>query len=85
MCVRGRRVAAAKVDDRRMPTSTCGPAPDLDPAHMAALLVLARAGCTTSIRELVVTCQPFVRRRATHEASRREHIDDVVQDVGCSS
>jgi RNA polymerase sigma factor (sigma-70 family) len=70
---------AAKVDDRRMPTST--PATDVDPAHTAALLLLARTGCSTSMRELIATCEPFVRRRAAREAWRRDHVDDVVQDV----
>ena len=71
---------AAKVDDRRMPPSTSRPA-DLDPVKVATLLVAARRGCSASMRELIVTCEPFVRRRAAREAWRREQIDDVVQDV----
>lgn len=72
--------AAAKADDRRMRGSTSGPT-DLDPTYVAVLLVAARAGCSASMRELVVTCQPFVRRRAAREAWRREQVEDVVQDV----
>src|SRR3954468_3660440 len=60
--------------------STSGPA-DLDPMHVAGLLVAARAGCSASMRELIVTCEPFVRRRAGREAWRRDHVEDVVQDV----
>jgi len=33
------------------------------------------------MRELIVTCEPFVRRRAAREAWRRDHVEDVVQDV----
>ncbi len=33
------------------------------------------------MRDLVVMCEPFVRRRAAREAWRREQIEDVMQDV----
>ncbi len=73
-------MATAKADDRRMPASTSRPS-DLDPTQAAALLVAARGGCSASMRDLVVMCEPFVRRRAAREAWRREQIEDVVQDV----
>jgi RNA polymerase sigma factor (sigma-70 family) len=63
-----------------MPPSTSRPA-DLDPLEVATLLIAARAGCSASMRELITTCEPFVRRRAAREAWRREQVDDVVQDV----
>jgi RNA polymerase sigma factor (sigma-70 family) len=60
--------------------STSGPV-EIDPMQVGALLVAARGGCSASMRELIVTCEPFVRRRAAREAWRRDHVEDVVQDV----
>ena len=62
-----------------MPSS--GSATDIDPVRAAELLVAAREGCRESLRALIVLCEPHVRRQARRHAWRRDHVDDIVQDV----
>lgn len=54
---------------------------DIDPTRAADLLIAARDGCQHSLQRLVVLCEPHVRRQAQRHAWRRDHVDDIVQDV----
>jgi RNA polymerase sigma factor (sigma-70 family) len=64
-----------------MSSSAPATATDIDPVRAAELLTAARNGCRPSLQRLVVLCEPHVRRQARRHAWRRDHVDDIVQDV----
>jgi RNA polymerase sigma factor (sigma-70 family) len=62
--------------DRMAPSTN-----DIDATRAADLLIAARGGCTASMHALISLCEPFVTRRARHDAWHRDQADDIVQEV----
>jgi RNA polymerase sigma factor (sigma-70 family) len=57
------------------------PVTTIDHERLAELLISARHGCQRSMQEIVRLCEPHVRRQALGRAWRRDHVDDIVQEV----
>jgi RNA polymerase sigma factor (sigma-70 family) len=53
----------------------------IDPARLAELLISARRGCKRSMHDIVQACEPHVRKQALRHSWRRDHVDDIVQEV----
>lgn len=52
----------------------------IDPTRAATLLVAVQRHHEGAFAELVLLCEPLVRRHATRSAWRRNDVDDLVQE-----